>query len=830
MPDPRLPLPRLAARPLAWAAMAAFRLPAPAHLPAPARLLVGLALAASLATPVLASDESEPLDLVIAAQPLGDALNELAALAGMPVAFAQPLVSGRQAAAVAGKLTPREALDRLLTGSGLVAHKEGRTWVIRSASAPAPESTLPSVQVTASAERDGTSEHSDSYRTGYSDSATRLSLSLRETPQTVAVVTRQQMDDFGMSTVNEALKASTGVVAVDRSIQGSTYFSRGFQLQSQYDGLPNPLGIGNVNSLALVDNAFLDRVEVLQGASGLLAGAGYPGGTINLIRKQPTRTYQAQAEVQLGSWNQRRLVGDLSGPVAFDGRLSARLVAVADDRDSFVDYVKNQRRSIYGAVSADLTTSTTVTANLHYQEDKGRDHYGVPFASDGGDAGLSRSSFFNDAKQRYDRNYRFATLGLVQRLPADWTLRAGYSDGKGRLDYRHSGYILGDGVDRASGEGLTFYQGGGVRNRTRSRSYDLHVTGPFTWLGRRHELVVGLNGSELDHDQREGSSVPMDINAYAFDPGALPEQVEGDFNWFRHYKTRQLGGYGVARLALTGQLKAIIGTRVSNYRSTNLRTGVEEARKNGQVSPYAGLIYDINETSSAYLSYSDIFNPQSVRNATGSVLKPVVGANYELGIKAELLERRLNLSAALFRLEQSNLAQVDRSVDYDTTNACGGFCYSAAGRVLSQGLDLNLSGEIRPGWSVSAGYVYVDSEYAAGADQGKRYGTYLPRHSLRLLTHHEIPATAWAVGASAQVYSRIYTAGTTADTGLDYTMARGTLTLLGLSARYRLNARADITVAVRNLTDRTYRTAVDSLSFAPYGEPRSVLVSLKYRL
>jgi len=216
---------------------------------------------------------------------------------------------------------------------------------------------------------------------------------------------------------------------------------------------------------------------------------------------------------------------------------------------------------------------------------------------------------------------------------------------------------------------------------------DIYASGPLSVLGRKHELVLGVNGAEYrDEAIGSGSTAAVPVNIYRFDPTGLGLVGNGTPTRSQT-KTTNLGLYGVARWNVTDTLKLITGVRSSNYKAENVLTGRVAPKESGEVTPYAGLVLDLNAQYSAYASYSDIFNPQSIRSIDGSVLDPVVGANYELGIKGELMDKRLNVSAAVFRLEQSNLSVRDDSIPNDPGNACGGICYTAAGEVVSQGVD-----------------------------------------------------------------------------------------------------------------------------------------------
>jgi outer membrane receptor for ferric coprogen and ferric-rhodotorulic acid len=275
------------------------------------------------------------------------------------------------------------------------------------------------------------------------------------------------------------------------------------------------------------------------------------------------------------------------------------------------------------------------------------------------------------------------------------------------------------------------------------------------------------------------------------------------------------------RLSLADSLKLILGTRVSDYRYET-SAGKATLKENGVVSPYAGLIYDLNDWSSVYLSYSDIFNPQSYKDASGNTLKPVVGSNYEAGIKGEFYEGRLNTAIAVFRLEQENLGKQDT---YDL-DACDGWCYIAAGLVISQGVDLSVNGEVLPGWQVSAGYTYVESKYGKGTQTGDPYASYLPEQILRASTSYALPGTDWTVGGDVRVQSEVYSEGTTGGTA--YKVDQGGLALVGLMAKYRITDKADIGLRVANLFDRTYYERIGYPAYANfYGEPRNFNVTFR---
>lgn len=785
---------------------------------------LALAIALVFAAPALHAQDTPgaqtPRQISIPAQPLAEALNDWARQTQVQLIVQQGLVAGRTAPAVSGQLTPAQALQRLLAGSGLAGVAQGRVIVVKPAAPGDAGAALAAVTVVAAQDRSGPSEGSASYAARSSGVATGLDLSLRETPQTLTVVTRQKMDDFALDSVEEVLESTSAIFVQRQGGDGAQYFSRGFRLQSQYDGMPNPLGIGEDNFSPSPDSAFLDRVEILQGASGLTSGAGEPGGTINLVRKRPTEQFQAHAEAQVGSWNKRRLVGDISTPLTASGKVRGRVVAFTDHSDSFTDYIFDNRQGVYGVVEAEVTDGTMLSAMVTYQKNKFNSHYGVPMAPDGSDLGLPRSSFFGVSNGDSTRESLSYTLNLDQRLPGEWRLKTAYTHGRTDVDNVPSN--IGGTLNLATGAGLRIFNALQQRE-TDADVFEAYATGPLDLLGRRHELAFGASLSKLKYRNRMTDYVSTDFNLYNFDrasvtrpAGTYPDWTEGD-------TTEQQGVYGVARFNLTNSLKWILGGRVSWYEFR--AAGVRDQKETAVFTPYTGLVYDLGENYSVYASYADIFKPQSSRMAGGSTVEPVVGKNFELGIKGEFLQKRLNASAAVFRLEQTNLAEVDPSVPYDESNICRGNCFLPAGLVVSQGIDLGVNGELARGWKIGAGYTYVDSDYRSGDQNGMPYLSYAPDHILRAYTTYQIPGSSWTVGGNLRLQSKVFTKTES------FYIQQKTYALVGLMAKYQINRQAEVGITVNNLFDRKYYDAIGSYSTKLeniYGAPRQVAVNFRY--
>ena len=249
--------------------------------------LVSVLISASACSiPALAqvSLDTAPRTILIEAQSLDAALNELARQAGLQLLFSQESVAGRQAPPVSGELTPRQALDRLLQGSGLAARVRGQAVVVgprptASGSRPGGDHVLDTVTVSAAADRGATTEGSNSY-TPRRTSIGKTEQTLREIPQSVTVVTRQQMDDQNAINLSDVLSKAAGITLYGNGDGASSFYARRNVLMVQYDGVP---GFGSLSSNQF-DTAMYDRIEILRGPSGVLQGAGDPSGVANLVR------------------------------------------------------------------------------------------------------------------------------------------------------------------------------------------------------------------------------------------------------------------------------------------------------------------------------------------------------------------------------------------------------------------------------------------------------------------------------------------------------------------------------------------------------------------
>ena len=272
--------------------------------------------------------------------------------------------------------------------------------------------TLPTVNVISNQLGEVT-EGSGSYTPGTIATATRMVLTPRETPQSISVVTRQKMDDFNLTSIDQVMEHTPGISIVTYDSERTEYYARGFAIQNfQYDGIPMMRDSAYSAGNTLSDMAIYDRVEVLKGATGLLTGSGTPGATINLIRKKPTRDFRGHASISAGSWSNYRTEVDVGGALNASGSVRARGVAAYQDKDSFMDRYSRKTATLYGIVEMDLTPRTLLTLGGDAQNNR-------PVNSTwGGIPLLNADGQFNDMPRSHNNGTRWSRCCLLYTSPS----------------------------------------------------------------------------------------------------------------------------------------------------------------------------------------------------------------------------------------------------------------------------------------------------------------------------------------------------------------------------------------------------------------------------
>ena len=780
----------------------------------------------------------QPATYNIPAQPLAGALTAFARAAGLKIAYPAHLAAGKAAGGISGPYTRTSALEQLLAGSGLAY----RFTASDTVTIFDPSSTgtigngigdgtvLDPILVTG---REGTTEGTGSYTTTAMATATGLDLSIRQTPQAVAVVTRQRLTDQRITSVEDAMVNAPGVIFKKKATADDNekgLFARSMEITNmQVDGVNMHK---DFKALSL-DTALYDRIEIVRGSTGLMSGTGNPAASVNLYRKKPTDTFQAEVNGTVGSWNMKRTEFDVGGPVNDDGSIRARMVGAWQDGQSYVDRLEEDSRLLYGVAEMDLTDSTMLTLGGEYQRKHctACSYFGFPgIFADGSPTDFPVS--FNSATDwsRQTRTRTNLSARLDHEFENGWKGALTVSRTSDNND-RTYGWFSDNGLaDPVTGAGASLWLAKWPIPKSQL-AIDADISGPFELMGREHDLVLGFNASRTraDYTMYPLWSVP-----------GYDATVPDIFNWNgdkpepdwvstgeRRFLERQASLYGAARLKPTDALSVILGSRLTwfdqkaSYDYIAWGPYPDNMSEKGRIVPYAGVVYDLADSVSIYASYTSIFQPQQNQTVAGSVLDPVTGSTYEVGVKGAFLDDRLNAGVSLFQSKQDNYAVLDGS----NLAPNGDSAYVAANGARIRGVEFDVSGEILPDWQLQASYAYVSPHLPDGFD----LNVGLPRHTAKLFTTYRLPGE----------WDKLTLGGGVRWESESSFVARGTFPqpvysvqesffIVDLMAKYDFNEKTSAVLNIRNLFDKKYYSSTNVYSNF-YGEPFNASFSLSYK-
>ncbi len=670
---------------------------------------------------------------------------------------------------------------------------------------------LPAVTVSADSGGQAPTEMLDTYTIKKSGSASRLSLSPRETPQAMSVATHARMADFKQDSINDVLAGINGVTVEKVETNRTYYTARGFDITNfQFDGVGVPMTYGL--QYGDIDSAMFDRVEVVRGANGLTSSTGNPSATVNFIRKRPTEDFQASAGVTLGSWDTKRLDVDVSGPLNEAGTVSGRMVAAHEDGHSYLDRYQPSKNVFYGVVDARLSDVSLLTLGFSQQKTHGKGAMwgALPLSYGDGaathyDVGASTSadwSYLDTTEQR-----AFAEFSRQLGGGWQWKSTLGYN----RFTSDSALFYVYGKPDKTTGGGLYAYPS--LYDSVNSEAFfDSNLTGRYRLGGREHELNAGvaLSRSSLDDVSHYGQGIGTELfGSQAFDGSfarpAFDARVDGS-----SYTDKRKTVYAASRLNLSDGVKLLVGANYTQAESTGYSYGASHRLDQSAASPYAGLVVDISDNLSVYASHAGIFNPQTKTDASGATLAAARGKSDELGVKGEFFQRKLNASLSVFRVEQNNIAEQAGYV--------GAQAYYRGIDAKSQGVEFELAGELARNWQASFGIV----SQRINGDGGEAVRLYVPRTQLRASTTYRLPQLErLKLGASLNYQS--------STRYKDAAMAsQGGYAVLNLMASYDVDKHLTLSANLNNVTNRKYLSSV-YWEQAYYAAPANGSVSVKWK-
>lgn len=671
---------------------------------------------------------------------------------------------------------------------------------------------------------------------------------LLDTPQTVTVVPKEVMKEQQALSLRQVLSNVSGITfdaGEGGGGSGDKINIRGFSANSnmQIDGLRD----SSQNNRT--DTFNIEQVEVLKGPNSVFGGAGTTGGAINQVSKAPKLRDFAEVGASLGTDNYRRLTLDANktlDDVGVDSAFRINLMAHENDVPGRND-IDRERFGIAPSVTIGLSEETRATLSYFHQTDDNLPDYGLPAMNGEVLPGVDRESYFgwrnldeekiqSDAitlKLEHELNdtTRIENQTRYSRIHKDTTVSASHIS-KFRNDGTRSNpnYVaLPDGQ----------YLPAGPQAYRRDAKNDmwinqLGVSTEFDTGSLTHDMLVGGEISRETYDLTSGSyNLDFPDNGYTFPnpPGKWdgPTDYKDSGGSDAVLNTKALYVFDTIGLAPKWDLSLGLRHDWVSGETSNKTNGNSVSTSDQMFSGRAGIVYKPADNGRVYLAYGTSFNPSAEALATsgglprgngGENLEPEKNKTWELGTKWELMDGRLGLDGALFRVDKTNAREKDANDNLEL-----------AGEQRVQGVELGLTGEITEQWKVFANYTLLDSETVSSRFNPDSVGRELqntPRNSGNLWTTYEIlPSVELGYGAR-YVGSRAVTSSS--DTKIDSYWVHNAM------ASYQVNEAFSLQLNVNNLFDEEYVERVRSnngsdtrSSAVELGDGRSAVLSANYR-
>ncbi|HRO48535.1 MAG TPA: TonB-dependent siderophore receptor [Hyphomicrobium sp.] len=725
------------------------------------------------------------------------------------------------------------------------AQPKARAARKQAASAPAQQAPMPQASSPAS-DYEGATGPVDGYVATDSASATKTGTPLIETPQTVNVITSDQMRDQGVTSVSQALRYVPGVVAEYRpSTRYDSMFIRGFggggnnaNYVSFWDGLRIPKGIGY--GIPTIDPYFLERVEVVKGPSSVLFGQISPGGFVNLVSKRPQDERFGEVETVIGSHNHFQTNFDFGGALNEQGTVSYRLTGLYRQNESHIDFSDSERFAIAPEFTFRPSDATTLTVQAYYQNDPEGGYYNglpglgtlIPYRG-----GQIRSDFNpgEPAFDAFEREQFSLAYFLEHRFDEVFTVRQ-------NVRYTHldslfrsvspAGYTpVGSSViARRATHSEESFDAVTIDNQAEARFSTGHV---------HHTVLAGLDHYYRDGSRLEANAVTVGVPTLDFNNPIYGRPIP-DLSTFMRTTDQTIRQTG---LYLQDQLKfdnfvLVLGGR---YDWSDIETSTAPVdTKNDAFSWRAGLLYNFDNGLAPYVSYSTSFEPTTTLGQNSAPLDPVEGEQFEVGIKYQPRGFNSFVTLSWFDITQSNVVV---TVPGETFSR-------QLGEVSSRGFEAEAKLELTPNLNVLAAYAYTDAEITKDGNPnyvGKTPAS-VPEHMASLWAHYffaEGPFAGLGVGAGVRYIGETYANNLNryidAANGVNLVPAKvDAFTLADASLRYDLSYLNvpefrgwEVAVNATNLFDKDYVAGCLGTAEANtqcwFGDRRTVLGSLKYK-
>lgn len=661
------------------------------------------------------------------------------------------------------------------------------------------------------------------YAAKHSATGTKTDTPLVKTPQSVSVVTREEMDMRQSETVKSALAYTPGVMVGNRG--ASTAYDavniRGFSsvgTNMYLDGLK--LQDDNY-SIYQIDPYFLERAEVLRGPSSVLYGKSNPGGVVALVSKRPTTESLREVQFKMGTDNLFQTGFDFGGALDDDGVYSYRLTGLARDEDQQQVGEKSKRYAIAPSFSWRPDDRTSLTFLSSFQDDPSVGFYGwLPkegTVQNGINGKLPTS--FNDGEPGYNnisRKQQMVGYAFEHGFDDVWTVRQNLRYSKMDVDYRS---IYGQGISPTNPAELTR----GVMNSKEhlsSFAVDTQAQAKFATGLVDHTLLMGVDYMRMRNDVVYQYGSASSLNVVAPEYGNQSYTITGGANQVN--RQEQTGLY-VQDQAEWNQWVLTMGGRYdwSDTNSTNRLTENSVSRqKDNEFTGRAGLNYVFENGIAPYVSYSESFEPTSGTDVSGNTFAASKGKQYEAGVKYAPKDRPITASMAIYQLTKTNNKVADPN---------NKFASIQGGEIRSRGVEFEAKAALSANLNLLGSYTYTDAEYSKDTTQQGNTPAAIPKHMASLwadYTFHETAISGLTLGSGVRYVGSSY--GDEANTFKvkDYTVVDAAIKYD--LARFNLPG-SSIGINVNNLFDKEYVSSCFATYGCYWGAERQVVATATFR-
>jgi len=841
-----------------------------------------------MAAPVFAAETI--VEFNISAQSLADALLEFSQTSGLKLFYSAEMTKNIKSSGLNGKYTAQQGLQKLLNDTGLQYKYTGKESVtIEKAPAThqsnqADPITLPKVTVVGSTLYDVKDPYNEDYVLPNATAGTKTDTPIMETPLNVQVISKQVLKDQQVITLGDALKNVSGVTVNSQSSLGGYYNNqagsatgitlRGFSSETTFrNGFRLQQGGANRNM------SNVESVEVLKGPAAILYGLVEPGGMVNVVTKQPQATPYYAMSQQFGSYNNYRTTVDATGPVANNKDVLYRMNMSYQNSGSFQDFVGTEDIFLAPVLKWNISPKTQATIEFEYD----RKHQGLgnsfnPYIG-GQLLNIPMSRNYGAYSPAVTETF-FGSVNWSHQFNDDWAVKHRFSANQQGFTSNNytfpsmaiDGYtyaLIGNQGNLIPGlNGINVYRetfGNISQNNTYSTNLDL--TGHFETLGLKHTLLLGGDYYRLNNNYQalrpgyaNGQLFTM-VNPYnPLNPG-LSVPGAPDYSANNQQQTDQYGLYFQDQIKLPYDVYVTGGLRYQYIHQNTTNTGADTnfngTLTNDAVTPRVGILWHPQSWVSFYGNYAENFgaNTGFSYNGPGQVtaIAPTSASQYEGGIKTEFFGGRLRATLAYFDLTKTNVAVGDPNLAHD----CGsgpGSCSLAIGAIRSRGPELDIQGEILPGWNAIATWSNTDiivtktnatnDPIAIGGGSlnvGNRMFN-VPRNTASFWSTYELQQSALKglkLGGGVTVRDGLMGYNPNSFTSQPTVISTSGYATLGLMTAYsRAIGKTKVTLQLNidNLLDKRYYTNINGAwndptygiygAYANFGNPRTFMGSI----